>query len=107
MIIRDMKPIGGWENFELHEELEDYLWGALKLRENEEGEWSYMSFTSLSSTWELVVNDNMLATVMLECGEDEKVKSLSFSVYDGDMFSSNYLKYIVDGLSSIFQIKST
>ena len=106
MIIKQMRPVGGWEGFELHEELEDYLWGSLKLRENKEGDWSYMSFTSLSSTWELVVNDKMLATVMLESGEDEKTTNLSISVCNEDMLSSNYLKFIVDGLSSTFQIKS-
>jgi hypothetical protein len=101
-----MTPVGGWEGFELHEELEGYLWNSLKLRENKEGDWSYMSFTSLSSAWELVVNNKVLATVMLESGEDEKIRNLSISVCDDDVLSSNYLKFIFDGLSSIFQIKS-
>ena len=106
MIIKQMKPIDGWEDFELREELEDYLWGSLKLRQNKEGDWSYMSFTSLSSTWELVINGKMLATIMLESGDDEKIINLSISVCDDDMFSSNYLNFIVDELSSNFQIKS-
>lgn len=100
-----MKPTDGWEHFERHEELEDFLWGALKLRENNEGEWAYMSFTSISSTWELAVDGEVLATVMLECRKDEKVENLSISICNYELLSSNYIKPILDELSDIYHIK--
>lgn len=99
-----MEPIGGWKSFQQHEELEDFLWGELKLQENNEGEWAYMSFTSLSSTWELAVGGEMLATVMLENGQDEKVEKLSISICNDELLSSTYLIHIINGLNRTFHI---
>ncbi|MDR7123100.1 hypothetical protein [Rheinheimera soli] len=104
MITKHMKPIGGWENFELHDDLGSFLWKELKLRENNEGEWAYMSFTSFSSIWELVVNAELLATIILECGEDEKVHLLTISVIRDDLLSSDYFKPIIDTLINDFNI---
>ncbi|MCS4309656.1 putative membrane-anchored protein [Rheinheimera pacifica] len=104
MIIKYMKPTGGWKEFERHEELENFLWDALKLREKNEGEWAYMSFTSSSSIWELVIDDEDLATVMLEYKSDETVEALSIAICRDSLLSSNYIKPVIEGLNDCFNI---
>lgn len=99
-----MEPTAGWESFTKNDELEFFLWDTLKLKENNEGPWSYMSFTSLSSIWELVISDNIVATVFLEYGDDEQVVALSISLGENLPISSTDIGQLINGLKQNFCI---
>jgi hypothetical protein len=99
-----MEPAAGWESFTQNDELEFFLWDTLKLKESKEGDWSYMSFTSVSSIWELVINNNIVATVVLECGDDEQVVALSISLGGKILIGNLYLNQLITGLKNNFNI---
>lgn len=105
MIIKSFIPNQGWQAFKQTDALVEFLWQTLKLKEKNQGPWSYLSFTPSSSCWELNINDALFVIVSLQFDDNEKARELDFHVNNIDTLSSPHIQPIVKYLVDTFDFR--
>lgn len=104
-----LPPSANWSTFKEYQELLDYLWKSLKLKEKNEGNWEYMNFTSYSSTWDLVLDDSVVASVYITMDENDYEKIVDFTLVlkDDTYYEVQEIKALLTKLKNNYQLVIT
>ena len=96
-----------WKVYKQHKNLIDFIWENCGLKENDEGEWSYMNFTSNSSIWEFDIDDDTVgAVISIEYldAKCEKIRDFNISI-NKQIYDQDIIQILLTKFKTLFSLK--